>query len=271
MRDARNLVKLKTSSEWCDYFRYNEQSLIDIPWALGVDLSETERRAIASSLQEFQLGESSEGRHMITASTRYAEETGDADYVKAVRLFIGEEHRHAVDLGRAMDLAGIERVGKTWVDSAFRWLRRGVGLEQSIVVVISAELIAMIYYAALRDATNSRVLHRICEQILQDEVEHIRFQCERLAMIRQHSSRWQVAMSHALHRAFFGVTCLVVWRRHRRALRAGGFGFLAFWRGARHEMHKAVRLMDPRNTTLAVESASSADVNVEKRQSAEAA
>ena len=47
-----------SSQRWVEYFRRNKVSLMVIPWELGIQLSPQERRAIESSVPEFQLGES---------------------------------------------------------------------------------------------------------------------------------------------------------------------------------------------------------------------
>ena len=239
-----------TSDEWREYFHQNAGALLPIPWEMGVSLTDGERAAIAASVQEFQLGESSEGKHFQGLAREYAQRTGDDEYVFALRLFIGEEHRHARDLGRVLDLAGIPRIGHTWPDAVFRWLRHRAGLELSVAVLVTAEIIAKVYYAALREATTSVVLRTLCDQILYDEVRHVRFQCERLAILRAHRTRLGVWLRGSLQRWFFAGTCGVVWWKHRRALRAGGFGLRKFRRAARGEMAEAVALMDPRNYVL---------------------
>src|SRR5262249_10311893 len=141
----------------------------------------------------------------------YAAKTGDTAYVTALGLFIAEEQRHGRDLGRFLDLAGIDRLRSTFADAIFRWLRHLAGLQLSIVVLLTAEIIAMVYYAALRDATRSILLRRLCDQILRDEVEHLRFQGERLAILRRRWPRLLVHLGHAAHRAFMAVVALVVW------------------------------------------------------------
>jgi hypothetical protein len=236
-----------TSEQWRDYFRHNGLSLLAIPWSDGVTFSDEEKQAVAASIQEFQLGESSEGKHFQGLAKEYASRTGDLDYVHALRLFIGEEHRHARDLGRVLDLAGIARIGHTWPDAVFRWLRHRAGLELSIAVLVTAEIIAKVYYAALREATRSSVLRRLCDQILADEVQHVRFQCERLAILRARHVKLTVWLKGTLQRTFFAGTCWVVWWKHRHALRAGGFSYRSFRRSARAEMNEAIRLMNPRN------------------------
>ena len=202
------------SSRWRDYFRENASRLMPIPWECGVDFTEAESDAIAASVAEFHLGESSEGRHLISRAVAYAKRTGDAEYLPALRLFMAEEHRHARDLGRVLALAGVPLVGSTWPDTVFRWLRRGAGLELSICVLVAAEIIAKVYYAALRDATGSPVLRRLCDQILRDEVQHVRFQTERVAQLRQGRPRWAVWLSRQAHNALMAGTCLAVWHKH---------------------------------------------------------
>ena len=146
-----------------------------------------------------------------------------------------------------MGLAGIERIGHTWPDAVFRWLRHRAGVELSIAVLVTAEIIAQVYYAALRQATHSTVLRRRCDQILADEDMHVRFQCERLAIVRARRSRLTLAAKAAWQRFLFTGTCWVVWMKHRRALRAGGLRYKTFRRHAQQKLAAALKLMNPRN------------------------
>jgi hypothetical protein len=238
-------VEYVGSIAWVQYFRFNAKTLLTIPWEQGVFLTDETRDAIAKSVQEFQLGESSEGKHLMACAKRHAARVGDEAYVEALGLFIAEENRHARDLGRVLDLAGIGRVGHSWPDTAFRFMRRLAGLELSIVVLVTAEIIAKVYYAALRDATGAPVLRRLCDQILCDEVRHVHFQAERLAVLRRSRARWAVALCQALHRVLMAGTCLVVWHKHGRAMRAGGWNFRRFWRDTWLEMADALVRADP--------------------------
>jgi hypothetical protein len=242
-----------SSPNWRAYFAHNAQNLLHIPWGNAHRLVDAEREAIASSVQEFQLGESSEARHLMARGRDYARRGGDADYAPALAAFIAEEHRHARDLGRFMDSEGIPRIGSAWPDTVFRWLRHRAGLELSIVVLVTAEIIAKVYYAALREATASPVLRVLCDQILHDEEAHVRFQGERVAILRCRRARWLIPVLDLLHRGLFAGTCAVVWYKHGRALRAGGYGLVPFWRAAWRERGAAAALMDPRRTVAASE------------------
>jgi hypothetical protein len=246
-----------TSHAWCEYFRSNAASLRTIPWELGVKLSFAELTAITGSIQEFQLGESSEGRTFAKMAAEYARRSGDVGYILAQGLFVAEEHRHARDLGKVMDLAGIPRVGKTVADGIFRKLRKLAGLELSIAVLVTAEIIARVYYDALRRCTESQPLRTLCEQILADEIKHIEFQCERLALMRRQRSRVGLAITHGVHRVFMLGTCGVVWLKHRRVLLRGGYSPIRFVADVWRELRIAVRIMDSRRYAWPVESSAS--------------
>ena len=221
---------MRTSTEWLRYFENNAGQLLDIPWDRGEELTPEEIIAVGPSIAEFQRGESGEGRHLIRYARAYAERTGDDDYEPAVVLFIREEQRHARDLRRVLELHGIPLARASFADAVFRRLRNVFGtLEMSIAVLITAELMAQVYYDALRLATGSAILRRLCEQILNDEVRHVEFQAERLGMLRARRSVLLLFATMLLQRSLFAGTSIVVWLVHRRALRRGGYGFARFW------------------------------------------
>jgi hypothetical protein len=220
----------RTSSlGWCEHFRANADNLLSLPWTEGANVTTEERLALAESLQDFQLGESSEGLNLRRAAAEHAVATADPDYVEAMRLFIAEEQRHSGDLGRYLDLVGIPRLKQSGTDNVFRWLRRRAGLELFITVLVTAELIGQVYYTAVYRATRCPLLRRLCAQLLRDEVGHVRFHTERLGMIDRRRPSWRSWLARGLHRMLLWGTALVVWRKHRQAFQAGGFGFADFW------------------------------------------
>src|SRR6478735_1084578 len=103
------LPSVRTSAEWIDYFAANAADRRPVPWATGAGVADAELAEIAASLRGWQLGETSDGAHLMTAARHYAESAGDPHFVVAVRLFIAEEQRHGRDLGRFLDLAGVPR------------------------------------------------------------------------------------------------------------------------------------------------------------------
>ena len=121
-----------SSKGWIAYYRTNAKNLMALPWKRGAELTAEERHAIASSLQDFQLGESSEGRHLVERARIYSA-NHDPDYLEGMQSFIREEQQHARDLGTFLKLADIPLLERTRLDSIFRWLRR-LAAESSRVV-----------------------------------------------------------------------------------------------------------------------------------------
>jgi rubrerythrin len=106
---------LRSSREWLEHFRANEEPEV-LPES-GPRLPEAEREAVVASIQEFQLGESSEDRHLRRRAAEYAKESGGEEYLWAMEYFIREEQRHAPYLRDYLASEGIGTVKKRWVDT----------------------------------------------------------------------------------------------------------------------------------------------------------
>jgi len=208
---AKNLRSIQGKfAGWIQYFQWNNKQLLEIPWNDLYQVSEHERKRISSSIRVFQLGESSEGHHLQKAAEKYASRAGEKDLIQAIKLFIAEEQRHARYLAYFMTQQKIQFAKRQWTDTAFRTLRRLWNLEICIVVLLTAELVARLYYKALQAATQSSILKNICAQLLRDEVAHVHFHTAILGSIRKHRSRRLLFFQDALYRTFHNCTLLVV-------------------------------------------------------------
>lgn len=233
-----------SSTEWHAYFLANARRQREILWELGPGVSVFDLDRIAGSLRGWQRGETSDGSHLLAAARDYAEKMRDPMFIEAVQLFIAEEQRHGEMLGRFLELAGVSRAQFDWGDALFRRIRYCLAnMEVWATPVVMVETHALIYYAAIRRATRSVVLREICRQILSDEVAHIRFQCERLAILHRTRLRSMTLATMLFQRALFAGITLAVWVGHRSALRAGGLSFRRFWRSAWAKMNSAFRMM----------------------------
>jgi hypothetical protein len=213
-----------TSSDWLEYFRSNRNAGGLLPWQISDRLTAQERACVGASVQQFQLGEGSAGAGFLRRGAVFARRIGDSDFVPALELFIQEEQRHSGWLGRFLDLEGIPRIQKHWVDGVFRRLRSLAGLELCVAVLVAAEAIAVPYYRALRGATKSPLLRAICNHILHDEEAHLGYQGRTLLLMGPGNvKRWA-------QRAFLCVTIGLVWVEHRSVFAAGGYEFGRFFR-----------------------------------------
>ncbi|MBS1599442.1 MAG: hypothetical protein JST75_14545 [Bacteroidetes bacterium] len=212
-------------SYWKNYFISNASHFEDVDWNQKDILSPDEKRIITTSLQQFQKGEQSEGKHFYS----FAKTFPDPRYAETIRLFIREEQTHAYVLGKFMDMNGIARIKKHWVDNIFRWLRKLTDLENTVTVLITAEIIAKIYYKALRNATGSRILQQLCDQILKDEEQHISFQSNTLNLFYTKKSRIRKFFNRFCHQVLMVGTICIVWVDHQRVLKTGGYSFSSFF------------------------------------------
>jgi hypothetical protein len=229
-----------TSKKWIAHFEMNA-SIQRINWNCIAGISEKEINIILSSLQAWQLGETSDGLHLLNASARYAKEIGDPDYVEAVKLFIKEEQKHGNNLGKYLDLIEKPRIKKNWGDSLFRKIRYfNTSMEIWTLAVITVESTAQIFYQCLKDATRCNLLKQICTDILIDEAFHIDFQTERLGVIFDAKTIIGKTFANKIYTVFFFSTALVIWMAHKKLFKAGGVNFKKFMRKMKYKYVKTI-------------------------------
>ena len=214
--------------QWTEYFRANGLTGGVQPWSDPYRLSEEEKLAIRSSIQQFQLGEGSDGHHFRRRAEEFCRANGEESYLEALSLFIAEEQRHSADLQRFMERQSIPVLETHWVDGAFRRLRKIAGLELCVLVLVMAEIIAVPYYRALRDATESPLLRSLCARILQDEAAHLRFQAATIAMVQKRHGPLRGRVSRKLHRLLLTGAAIVVWQQHRSVFTRAGYSLRRF-------------------------------------------
>jgi hypothetical protein len=216
------------SLSWRTYFTSSQPGPQDLPWEDAYILSAPERLAIEKSIQQFQLGEGSEGRRLLNRGAAYGRAARDPHFVEALDLFVKEEQRHSAHLLRFMRRQRIPALAAHWVDSVFRLLRVLAGLELSLRVLVTAEIIAVPYYRALGRATGSPLLQAISARILDDEAMHLKFQSSMLSRLADRRRPFLGRLVWAVHRWFLIGTCHLVWAEHGSVFRAARYSFLRF-------------------------------------------
>jgi len=216
-----------SSLDWLSYFTLNTLEP-PLPWKDAGRLSPGERALVARSIQQFQLGENSDGRGLLRRARDFGARSGDAHFPEAVALFIQEEQRHSRLLARFLDLNSVPCLGRHWVDSVFRRVRALSGLELCMRVLATAEIIAVPYYTALAKATSSPLLAAICTNILADEAAHLAFQEFVFALVAQGRAGWRQQAVNWLHSLFLRGTAMVVWLQHGSVFRTAQVSFGTF-------------------------------------------
>lgn len=231
---------MKTSADWVRHFGENLK-IQRVDWDTEISITTKEKQAVLKSLQAWQLGETSDGSHLLTAARRYANQTHDMIYPLAVELFIKEEQKHGNNLGKYLDLMGEKRVSKDWGDTLFRKIRYyNTSMELWTLAVITVESTAQIFYQSLKDATNCPLLKQICTDILIDEAAHIEFQQQRMQTIYQATNPVTRLARYWAYKYFYYGTIAVVWFAHRKVFEAGGVGFFRYFRKMRFKFRRTL-------------------------------
>ncbi len=218
---------------WLNHFEYHSEHPRRIPEGIPNVLTVAERQLIAPSVGVFQLGEQSAGTHLLRAAYRFAQEHDAAEVARITELLVREEQQHATLLRAFMACHGIPIRQHHWTDRAFRQIRRLGGLEWTLAVLLSAELIGNVYYRALEVSTGCQRLRLLCRILVADELAHVGFESDLLLSMRgPRASPVRAAMDLA-HRTFFLGAATVVWATHRAVLKRAGYGIRGFLKACR--------------------------------------
>jgi hypothetical protein len=221
------------STEWLNYYRQNSRNRTEPQWHLPCRLALSRQRALAHSLSHFQLGESGDGNFLLLSAAR--EVPHDAAYHEALKLFIAEEQEHARLLGHLVHRFGGQKIRRHWTHSLFRFVRRALGLNFELQVLVIAELVGTAYYRLLRARSHDLVLQQVCDQILRDETGHVYFHADwlgtsQLCFLPLEREPWR-----ARFKILFALAARIAWLDHRYCLESLGVNRRAFFRETRRE------------------------------------
>ena len=223
MIELRNDPSVKYSyDEWLEFFRENDKYRLQIDFSNETTLPADIKALILPSVSAFQIGEHSDGLHLIKVSEAFASKFDEPTYPEVMKLFIREENFHSSYLGEFMRYHGLPLRKSNFLDKTFRRLRRRSDIRPEVVTLVTAEIVALSYYSALSDVTDSPALKRICTQMLHDELPHVIFQSYTLGHFKE--SKWLKLQRHLLMRA----ATLAVWTAYGKVFRAAGWTYSKF-------------------------------------------
>ena len=222
--------------DWISYFEKNDTKRLRLDFSEEKPLTEQEKKLIFPSIRAFQKGEGSDGKFLLQTVEHYVKAGGPAEYQRAMELFVKEENWHSAYLKAYLEHYGIKSAKKSALDAIFRKLRHLGGIKCEVTVLVTAEMIALTYYDALANCTDSKVLKRICQQMLDDEVPHIQFQSYTLSRFRPNR------MDILLRALLMNFTLLFVWGAFHQVYRTGGYGFIRFLKENNDTLRQSVFL-----------------------------
>lgn len=221
------------STRWLAHFQQNRLNRPEPAWDLPAPPASSVTQTLASSLSHFQLGESGEGRFLLAEARRSYPD--DPDYCHALDLFIREEQEHARLLERLVLRLGGKTITRHWSHFLFRLLRRALGVNFELQVLVIAELVGTGYYRLLRQHSRDPVVVQVCDLVLLDEAWHVAFHCERFAANQAAWLPLERTVWAALFQVLFVAATAVAWADHGAALRCIGSNRREFLKEVRHE------------------------------------
>lgn len=228
-------VKLKETGidnlsefNWIKYFKYNNEHLLKLDFDINKELSDEEKEIIKPSIKAFQIGEGSEGKHLSKVVEKFAIKSDYKEYIEIMKWFILEENRHSQTLKKYMEIYDIKPIKKLWIDNVFRILRKMMGLECEVIILVTAEMIALSYYTALGNATNSKLLKTICKQMLNDELKHVVLQSDTLYRISNNRNKIINSFIRWIRKIIMKVTVFVVWHKYKKVFIKGEYSYKKF-------------------------------------------
>ena len=168
------------------------------------------------------------GKHLSKVVEKFSIKNNYKEYREIMKWFIAEENRHSQTLKKYMEIYKIDMASKLWIDNIFRFLRKIMGLECEVIILVTAEMIALSYYTALSNATNSKLLKTICEQMLNDELKHVVLQSDTLHRISKNRNKVINSVVRAIRKFVMRLTAFVVWHKFKKLFLKGGYPYKVF-------------------------------------------
>lgn len=218
---TKSKMRAFSYAEWKAYFMQNASSRLVIPFQAD-KLTEKEKKLIFPSICKFERGEHSDGKHLQNTAGIFAKKIHNKDYIDCIKLFINEENAHSGYLNLYMQHYNVHIKENIMLDNIFRRLRKLAGLRCEVIVLVTAEIIALSYYSALKDAASSHALKAICKQMLHDEIPHVIFQSYTLSHFK---NRFYTRLARVI---LMEITSVVTWISCYKVFRQAGWTFKKF-------------------------------------------
>jgi hypothetical protein len=203
---------------WIQHFHTNRHDRPEPDWDAPFTMPEEKRRPLALSLAEYQLGDGGgECKLVASDADKYRGSAKDARTV--VDLWFAEEREHSRLLARAVERVGGRFVTTTFGFELFYAIRRRLGVQFEMLVLLVVEIVSTGYYRVIRRHVGDQPIADMCKLILRDEARHIDFHRDRLAARHPHGvGPFWSCQFHLLAEA----CAWFLWHGHGPALRALG-------------------------------------------------
>lgn len=221
MPTGATLMKTKRDlhqEKWIRHFEKNRLNRTEPEWDSPIAMEEKKRRALAWSLAEYQLGDGG-GPCCLISRDADAYRASSSHTQRVTDMWFREEAEHSRLLSGAVTRLNGTFVTDTFAFRQFQRVRRFMGAQFEMLVLLQVEIISTVYYRIIRKHCGDKPIADMCGLILRDESGHVSYHRDRLC--QDHPRGWNVWQRAWFY--FLGYACAaVLWLGHGRALRAIG-------------------------------------------------
>jgi hypothetical protein len=164
---------------WIQHFQANRLDRPEPDWSKPFVMAEDRRWLLARSLSEYQLGDGG-GECRLVAQDAEALRASAEEVRMVTDLWFAEEREHSRLLACAVQRVGGEFVTSTFGFELFYAIRRRLGVQFEMLVLLVVEIVSTGYYRVIRRHVGDEPLADMCRLILRDEARHIDFHRDRL-------------------------------------------------------------------------------------------
>ncbi len=208
-------------SRWIAHFTANKLDRPEPDWTAPFFMDERKRELLAKSIAEYQLGDGG-GECQLVAHDAEVFRCSAEEARKVVDMWFDEEREHSRLLAGAVKRIGAEFITDTFAFRMFYAVRRSLGVNFEMLVLLIVEIVSTGYYRVLRRHVGDEPLAAMCKLILRDEVRHIDFHRDRLAAL--HPSGFGFWRTLQFRLLAYGCATFL-WLGHGRCLGAFGGSF----------------------------------------------
>ena len=203
---------------WIAHFKTNKRDRPEPDWSAAFSMTEKKRQLLARSIAEYQLGDGG-GECRLVARDAESFRGAAEEARQVVDMWFDEEREHSRLLACAVERIGAEFITDTFAFRLFYAVRRALGVQFEMLVLLIVEIVSTGYYRVIRQHVGDEPLAAMCKLILRDEARHIDFHRDRLAA--QHPRGFGFWRARQFPLLAHGCASFL-WLGHGRCLRALG-------------------------------------------------
>lgn len=165
---------------WITHFTKNQRNRVEPDWQAPITLPPHLVQPLVRSIEQFQLGDGGGPASLIAwNSERFRDQSQKMR--ELVNLWFTEEKEHSRLLLKAVSRFGGTPIKSHWSFSCFCFVRRTLGVNFELTVLLLTEIVSTVYYRLMKRHTDDPAIRAMCTLILRDEAGHVAFHRDRLA------------------------------------------------------------------------------------------